>query len=85
MSIDIKKSIEEAGLDPKTFVITPRWIGSVIFNVDTPRSLGLQVGYDPIPENNHHGEVWGQFTKAKSKSIQRASQWFVAIPDVSTA
>jgi hypothetical protein len=85
MSIDIKKSIEEAQLVAVDFVTTPKWIGSVIFKVDSPRSLGLLVGYDPLPDNLHHGEVWGAFSKAKSKSIQQASQWFVAIPDVAVA
>jgi len=82
MSIDIKKSIEAAGLDARVFVTTPKWIGSVVFKAGVPRASGLLVGYEPIPGNDHHGEVWGTFSKADSKNIQRASIWFVAIPDV---
>jgi hypothetical protein len=82
MSVDIKRSIEEVGDDAATFVTTPRWIGSVIFKVGVPRSLGFQVGYDPIPGNDHHGEVWGKSTKATKKRIQSAARWFVQIPDV---
>jgi hypothetical protein len=85
MSIDIKKSIEEAQLIATDFVTTPKWIGSVIFKAEAPRSLELQVGYDPQPDNIHHGEIWGAFSKAKSKSIQRASAWFVPIPEVAVA
>jgi hypothetical protein len=82
VSIDIPKSIIDAGLDPQTFVTTPRWIGSVIFKADVPRSYRLQVGYDPILGNDHHGELWGHVTKGTAKNIQRACQWFVQIPDV---
>jgi hypothetical protein len=72
MSIDIKKSIEEAALDPRAFVTTPRWIGSVIFRTSVARQRGLLVGSDPIPGNDHHGEVWGTFTRGVSKGLQRA-------------
>lgn len=85
MSIDIKKSIEEAGMVAADFVTTPRWTGSVVFKATVPRSRGLLVGYDPLPDNPHHGEIWGQFPKATSKAIQRASQWFVEIPNVAVA
>src|SRR5437763_1829630 len=77
MSVDIKKSIEEAQLVAVDFVTTPKWIGSVIFKASSPRSLRLLVGYDPLADNLNHGEIWGAFSKAKSKSIQQASQWFV--------
>jgi hypothetical protein len=60
MSIDIKKSIEEAALDPRAFVTTPRWIGSVIFKTSVARQRGLLVGSDPIPGNDHHGGVGGK-------------------------
>lgn len=81
MSIDIKKSIEMAGLNPVQFVTTPVWIGSVIFKAGVPRAHGLLVGFEPIAGNDHHGEVWGKFRSGTGKAIQRASQWFVAIPD----
>ncbi|WP_416193923.1 hypothetical protein [Nitrobacter sp. TKz-YC01] len=82
MSIDIIKSIECAGLNAPQFVTTPKWIGSVIFKAGVPRENGLLVGYDPLPHNDHHGEVWGQFSKGISRAIQRASKWFVQITDV---
>jgi hypothetical protein len=85
MSIDLKASIESAGLDPKQYVSTPKWIGSVILPVSVPRNQGLLVGYEPIPGNDHHGEVWGKFSNGKSKAMQRACQWFVPIAGVATA
>jgi hypothetical protein len=60
MSVDIKKSIEEAGTVVVHFVTTPRWIGSVVFKAGIPRAQGLLVGYDPLPDNPHHGEIWGK-------------------------
>lgn len=85
MSIDVRASIEEAGLNAKQFVTTPKWIGSVVLYASVPRDQGLLVGYDPIPGNDHHGEVWGQFSKGKSKALQRACQWFVPIAGTATA
>jgi hypothetical protein len=79
MSIDIKSSIEAAGLNAATFVTTPKWTGSVVFKAGAARALGFMVGYDPMPDNDHHGEVWGAFTKRTSKSLQRACQWFVPV------
>jgi hypothetical protein len=85
MSIDIKKSIEEAGLAAADFVTTPRWVGSAVFKADLPRSLSLMVGYEPIPGNPPHGELWGQFDRKISKALQRGSQWFVQIQGVALA
>jgi len=40
------------------------------------------VGFDPLPENPYHGEVWGKFTKAQQRRLQQLAVWFVAIPGV---
>lgn len=85
MSIDIRRSIEEAQLVAADFVTTPKWIGSVVMVASVPRSVGLMVGYDPLPENAHHGEVWGKFDRKKSKHLQRNCCWFVPIPNVALA
>jgi hypothetical protein len=34
------------------------------------------VGFDPLPENPYHGEVWGAFSKAKQKRLPELCQWF---------
>jgi hypothetical protein len=89
MSIDIKKAIEDAQLDPATYVTTPYWFGSVLINVGFLRSLTFKVGYDPTPvgvigtpENPYHGEVWGTFSKGKQKQVLASSSWFTQIPNV---
>lgn len=85
LSIDIRKSMDCSGIDAVEFVTTPRWVGSVIFTAAAPRSMALFVGYEPIPDNVHHGEVWPgaeSFSKKKSKELQRLARWFVPIPNV---
>ena len=82
MSIDLKRQIEEAGVDPKQWVTSPTWIGSVTLRVGALRADGFQVGYDPVPDNPYHGEVWGQFSKAQQKRLLSTCAWFVPIPDV---
>lgn len=90
MSVDIKKLIEEAGVDPITHVTTPRWLGSLLFNAGDIRHLGsgYKVGYDPITNdqtgeviNPYHGEVWGKFTRGDYKEIMQKAKWFVKYPD----
>jgi hypothetical protein len=88
MSVDLKQLIERDGLDPKRYVTTPRWMGSLLFKVSDLRKLGFIVGYDPIvlPEPNpYHGEVWGDFSKGVNgtrKKLQDLAVWFVEIDDV---
>jgi len=57
-------------------------MGSVFFEVAALRGQNLQVGYDPIPSNECHGEVWGANTRAQWKGLQRLAAWYVEIPDV---
>jgi len=47
------------------------------------RSEGFQVGADPTPDNPHHGEVWGSFSKGKKNRLLSLSVWFVPIDGVS--
>lgn len=88
MSVDLKQLIEAAGLDPKIYVTTPRWIGSLLFRVSDLRNIGFAIGYDPIelPEPNpYHGEVWGTFSKGENgtrKKLQDLAVWFVEIDNV---
>lgn len=82
MSIDLLQLMEEAGIDPVSHVTTPRWIGSIAIPIGTIRENGLQVGYDPLPENLYHGEVWGKITRGKRKALCRSASWFVEIEGV---
>ena len=82
MSIDLKTRIEADGLDAKLHVTSPEWIGSVVIDVQFLRGLELKVGYDPLPNNAYHGEVWGNFSKSIQKQILSSAIWFVEIPSV---
>ena len=82
MSVDLQKQIEDAGLDARTYVTTPRWTGSLRFEAGPLRAEGFMVGFDPLPDNPHHGEVWGAFSKAKQKRLSQICQWFVPIEGV---
>lgn len=83
MSVDLQRQIEEASLDAKAYVTTPRWTGSLRFVTSDLRSEGFRVGYDPIDdENPYHGEVWGEFTKVKQNRLRNICAWFVEIAGV---
>jgi len=86
MSVDLKQLIEKDGKEPKGYVTTPRWMGSLLLKVSDLRGLELQVGYDPITgtePNPYHGEVWGQFSPIKIRQLKGKAIWFVPIQDVS--
>lgn len=83
MSVDLQKQIEEAGLDARTYVTTPKWVGSLRLEAGALRGENFMIGFDPLPENPHHGEVWGTFSKSKQKRLRELSQWFVPIEGVS--
>jgi hypothetical protein len=85
MSVDIEKLIVEAGKDPKEFVTTPRWTGSVWFAAGQLRKKQLLVGFNPVTNNPFHGEVWGIASRPIQKAVQECCQWYVEIPGVSTS
>lgn len=82
MSVDLEQSILGSGLDPVKFVTTPIFMGSLCFKAGYLRSEMLKVGYDPLPENIHHGEVWGNLTKGLQNRLIRAAEWYVKIENV---
>lgn len=84
MSVDLEKEIEKAGLNARAYVTTPRWVGSVRFEAGALRGEAFMVGFDPLPDNPHHGEVWGTFSKSKQRRLRELCQWFVLIDGVST-
>ena len=85
MSVDLKRQIEEAGMDARLWVTSPRWTGSVTLRVGDLRSEGFKVGFDPLDDNPYHGEVWGQFSKGKKKSLMNMCKWFVQLDGVALA
>jgi hypothetical protein len=88
MSVDIEKLISCAGHDPKAYVTTPVFIGSVVFSAASIRKIGLRIGYDPLlPENPYHGEVWGlpvanRFSESQKRTLGNLASWYVALPNV---
>jgi hypothetical protein len=90
MSVDIERLMLADGLDPREYVTTPVFTGSVAFSAGAARALGLIVGYDPIPTNPYHGEVWGadrpnRFSRQQRKGLAVASRWYVELDDVDVA
>ena len=88
MSVDIEALIVEAGLDPRQFVTTPKYVGSVAFPAGLAREFGLLIGGSPSPRNPYHGEVWGSaeakpFASSQKKALLNGCKWYVEIPDVS--
>lgn len=79
MSVDLQKLIEEAGLNPKTYIMSPPWIGAVRFTAGSLRGEGLMVGYDPDAGNPYHGQVWGTFTRKTPERLAALATEFVPI------
>ena len=71
-----------ANVDPKAFVSRPPFIGSIWFLASYLRSKAFVVGYDPLPDNPYHGEVWGTFSKGRQRDMLATAQWFVQITGV---
>lgn len=87
MSVDLLALMNDAGVDAETFVTTPIFTGSVQFPAGAARAAELWIGFDPLPENPYHGEVWrnfngGRFTKGQVRALTNAAEWFVEIPNV---
>lgn len=60
LSVDLKRQIEEAGLDARQYVTDARWLGSIYFTAGALRENGFLVGSDPLPNNPYHGGDLGQ-------------------------
>ena len=66
MSVDIEEWMITRGLDALHDVEDPAH-GATRINVGALRTLGLKVGWDPKPDNPHHGAVWGIGNGSKRK------------------
>jgi hypothetical protein len=87
MSVDLKRLIVAAEISPHEYVTTLRFTGSVVFSAGRIRAAGFMVGFDPLPDNPYHGEVWsspngGRFSKAQQRELQNLASWYVKIPNV---
>lgn len=86
MSVDIEQLMIADDVEPKAYVTSPKYVGSVAFTAQSLRDVGLRIGYDPIPNvNPYHGEVWGtevkpsRFTGAQRNAILSSASWYVQI------
>jgi len=85
MSVDLQAQIEEGGLNCRDYTTgtSPVSLGSIRFEAGALRGAGLQVGFNPMPSNPHHGEVWGNFTDSmKKRTLPGLATWFVEIEGV---
>jgi hypothetical protein len=93
MSVDILALMVADGVDPRRFVTSSTFLGSLVFQAGVARGVGLWIGYDPITgdplieDNPYHGEVWGhprpnRFTAAQQTALRKASTWFVELDGV---
>jgi len=85
MSVDLQVQIEKAGLDCREHfnATAPQCIGAIRFEAGALRGLNFQVGFDPMPLNPYHGEVWGNFTRAmKNRTLPSLARWFLEIDGV---
>ena len=82
LSVDLKRQIEEAGIDVRQYVTDARWLGSVYFTAGALRENGFLVGFDPLPSNAYHGEIWGSFPRPQKKKLHQLCRWFVQIDNV---
>ena len=88
MSVDIEALMIADNVNARQFITTPAFIGSVSFSAAEIRALKLRIGYDPIPLNPYHGEVWGgldrpsRFTTSQSRGLASAARWYVQISGV---
>jgi hypothetical protein len=82
LSVDLQKEIEEANIGVEQFVMNPPWIGAIRYEAGQFRDEDLKVGFDPLPENPYHGEVWGSFTRSKQKKLLELAEWFVQLDGV---
>lgn len=87
MSVDIEALIAAAGVNPKAYVTTPVFTGSVAFLAGKVRALGFWVGYEPIKENPFHGKVWAKtekrnFSDSEKRRLAGLATWYVTLPGV---
>jgi hypothetical protein len=73
MSVDIEEWMAADGLSPDHYITDPEQ-GAVRMTVRDLRALGLQVGWDPIPGNPHHGEVWGLTNSGRRRKVSGLAQ-----------
>jgi hypothetical protein len=82
LSVDIETVALELGLNPKKFMITDEFLGAVGLSAKCFRNETLLVGYDPQPDNECHGQVWGKLRPKRRKRLMQYCSWYIEISGV---
>jgi hypothetical protein len=82
MSVDLLQPMLDAGLSP-TDRKGDKYEAIVQLRVVDLRSIGLQVGPDPLPSNPFHAAVWGVKERARKRLI-KVYEWLDKPDDVVT-
>jgi hypothetical protein len=82
MSVDLLQPMLDAGLSP-TDRKGDKYEAIVQFRVRNLRSIGLQVGPDPLPSNPFHAAVWG-VKEGRRKRLIKLYEWLDKPNDVVT-
>jgi hypothetical protein len=89
LSVDHETLILADGRDARAYVTNPQQPGSLVLTTKNFRDRQFLVGFDPIPGNDYHGQVWAAptrgsgFTKSTKRALLREASWFVDIEGVS--
>jgi hypothetical protein len=80
MSVDVNQLLSEQQLPPAHMVVSG--MGAVSLVVAELREKGLQVGSDPVPANEFHGQVWGVKKSVRNIVQKLVKDWVVPIDGV---
>ncbi len=82
MSVDLRQISDARNYN------TGNYVGAVKLFAAIPRERELLVGYDPLPQNDAHGQIWRydgtvkNISGGQAKFMKRNSKWHVEIKDV---
>ena len=85
LSVDLEQLLVQDGEDVDDFFKDGDCLGVVSFPVEEVRQNDFLVGYEPIPTDIYHGEVWQPQLKRNTfaKQIKEYASWFIPIEGVS--
>jgi hypothetical protein len=80
-SVLLANLLAEAQVSIDDIVAERGALGAIKLAVSEIRVRSLQVGFDPLPDDPFHGQIWGKITKGVSKGLLGVSSWAVEVPD----
>jgi hypothetical protein len=78
MSVDVNQLLQQL---PAAHMV-PAGMGAVSLIVAELREKGLQVGSDPVPANEFHGQVWGVKKTVRNVVYKLVKDWVVPLDGV---